>query len=104
LINVEKENVTEDVLMEVILEAGAEDLKTEGDYFEVLTSLENFEKVRKAIEDKSFEIESASLQYIAKDLIQVEGKNSEEVIRCIESVEDNDDVQNVYTNADFKEE
>ncbi|MDQ3022674.1 MAG: YebC/PmpR family DNA-binding transcriptional regulator [Bacteroidota bacterium] len=104
VINVEKENVKEDDLMELILDAGADDLKTEGDYFEVITSLENFEKVRKAIEDKSYKMESASLQYIAKDLISVEGKNAEGVIRCMEAVEENDDVQNVYTNADFADE
>lgn len=104
VINIEKENIKEDDLMEIILDAGADDLKTEGDYFEVITSLENFEKVRKAIEDKTYKIESASLQYIAKDLIAVEGKNAEGVIRCIEAIEDNDDVQNVYTNADFPDE
>ncbi|MBS1517399.1 MAG: YebC/PmpR family DNA-binding transcriptional regulator [Bacteroidetes bacterium] len=104
VINIEKDGVKEDDLMEVILEAGAEDLKSEGDYFEVITQLENFEPVRKAIEDKSYKIESASLQYIAKDLLPVDGKKSEEVIRCIEAVEENEDVQNVYTNADFIED
>lgn len=104
VVNVEKENVTEDDLMEVILDAGADDLKAEGDYFEVTSSIENFEKVRKAIEDKSYKIESASLQYIAKDLLTVEGKNAEEVIRFIEAIEEYDDVQNVYTNADFTDE
>jgi transcriptional/translational regulatory protein YebC/TACO1 len=87
--------------MDVILEAGADDLNSDGDYYEVTSSLENFEKVRKAIEEKSYKIESASLQYIAKDLLPVEGKNVDSVIRCIEAVEDNDDVQNVYSNADF---
>lgn len=104
VVNVEKENVTEDDLMEVILDAGADDLKAEGDYFEVTSSIENFEKVRKAIEDKSYKIESASLQYIAKDLVAVEGKNADEVIKCVEAIEDYDDVQNVYTNADFPDE
>ncbi len=104
VITVEKGNVKEDDLMEVILEAGADDLKTEGEYYEVITPLESFDNVRKAIEDKSYKIESASLQYIAKDLIAVEGKKAEEVIRFIEAVEDNDDVQNVYTNADFIDE
>jgi len=104
VINIEKENEKEDELMELILDAGADDLKTEGDYFEVITSLENFEKVRKAVEDKLYKMESASLQYIAKDLISVEGKNVEGVIRCMEAVEENDDVQNVYTNADFPDE
>jgi len=101
---VEKGDVKEDDLMEIILDAGAEDLKSEGEYFEVVTPIENFETVRKAIEDKSFVIESASLQYIAKDLLPVEGKNADAVIRCIEAVEDNDDVQNVFTNADFLDE
>ena len=104
VVNVEKENVKEDDLMEVILDAGADDLKAEGDYFEVTSSIENFEKVRKAIEDKSYKMESASLQYIAKDLLTVEGKNAEEVIRFIEAIEEYDDVQNVYTNADFTDE
>lgn len=101
VINVEKENTKEDDLMDVILDAGADDLNSDGDYFEVTSSLENFEKVRKAIEEKAYKIESASLQYIAKDLLPIEGKNVDAVIRCIEAVEDNDDVQNVYSNADF---
>ncbi len=104
VINVEKENVKEDDLMDVILEAGADDLDSEGDLYEVTSSLENFEKVRKAIEEKSYKIESASLQYIAKDLLPVDSKNVDAVIRCIEAVEDNDDVQNVYSNADFPDE
>ena len=104
VINVEKDNVKEDDLMEVILDAGADDLKPEGDYYEVIAAVENFEKVRKAIEDKSYKIESASLQYIAKDLVAVDSKNADEVIRFIEAVEENDDVQNVYTNADFPDE
>jgi len=104
VVNVEKDSIKEDDLMEVILDAGADDLKPEGDYFEVIAAVENFEKVRKAIEDKSYKIESASLQYIAKDLIAVDSKNTDEVIRFIEAVEENDDVQNVYTNADFPDE
>lgn len=104
VVNVEKENVKEDELMEVILDAGADDLKSDGDYFEVITALEKFEPVRKAIEDKNYKIESASLQFVAKDLLEISGKNAEEVIKCIEAAEDNDDVQNVYTNADFKDE
>ena len=104
VINVEKENVKEEDLMDVILEAGADDLNSEGDYYEVTSSLENFEKVRKAVEEKSYKIESASLQYIAKDLLPVDAKNADAVIRCIEAVEDNDDVQNVYSNADFPDE
>jgi YebC/PmpR family DNA-binding regulatory protein len=104
VVNVEKTGVTEDELMELILDAGADDLKTEGDFFEVVCAIENFEKTRKAIEDKGYKIENASLQYIAKDLLPVDPAKVDEVIRCIEAIEDNDDVQNVYTNADFPDE
>jgi len=104
VINVEKEGTNEDELMEVILEAGADDLKNEGDYFEVITSVPNFEKTRKTVEDKGYKIESASLQYIPKDLIAVEGTSQEQVLKFLDAVEEHDDVQNVYTNADFQSE
>jgi YebC/PmpR family DNA-binding regulatory protein len=104
VINVEKGGVKEDDLMEVILDAGADDLKNEGDFFEVISPMENFEKVRKAIEDKGFKMESASLQYLAKDLVAIEGSAQEAVLKFLEAVEDNDDVQNVYSNADFQSE
>jgi len=101
IIMIQQSEKPEDELMEIILEAGADDLKTEDEFYEVITSMENFEPVRKTIETSGIKIEEASLQYIAKDLIKVEGKNAEEVMRCIEAVEDYEDVQNVYTNADI---
>lgn len=104
VVNVDKSSAKEDELMELILDAGADDLKTEGDFFEVVCPIETFERTRKSIEDKGYKIESASLQYIAKDLVPVDNAKVDEVIRCIEAIEDNDDVQNVYTNADFPDE
>lgn len=92
---------SEDELMEIILDAGADDLKVEEEFFEVITTMENFEPVRRLIEEKGIKIEEASLQYIAKDLIKVEGKNAEDVFKCIEAIEEYEDVQNVYTNADL---
>ncbi len=92
---------TEDEVMEIILDEGAEDLHTEDDYFEVQTPLESFEPVRKALVNKDFEIENASLQWIAKNAISVEGEEAEKVMKLIESLEDSDDVQNVFSNADF---
>ena len=92
---------TEDEIMEVILDAGAEDLHTEEDYFEVQTPLESFEPVRKSLVNKNIDIENASLQWIAKNAISVEGEDAEKVIKLIEAFEDNDDVQNVYSNADI---
>jgi transcriptional/translational regulatory protein YebC/TACO1 len=65
--------------------------------------LENFEKVRKALLDKKITVENASLQWVAKNTILIKGEDAEKVIRLIETLEDNDDVQNVFTNADFQD-
>jgi len=96
-----KKEHTEDEIMEIILEDGAEDLHVEDDYFGVQTPMEAFEPVRKALVSKDVEIENASLQWIAKNSVSVEGEDAEKVMKLIESLEDSDDVQNVYSNADF---
>ncbi|MCX7832833.1 MAG: YebC/PmpR family DNA-binding transcriptional regulator [Ignavibacteria bacterium] len=101
VILVAKENHSEDEIMEIILDAGAEDLKDETEFFEVITTVENFEKVRKAIESKNYKIENASLQYVAKTPLKLDDKSASEVIKFIEALEDHDDVQNVYTNVEF---
>jgi YebC/PmpR family DNA-binding regulatory protein len=94
---------TEDEIMEIILDAGADDMQTEDDYFEVQTSIESFETVRKSLLDKKITVENASLQWVAKNTIPIKGEDAEKVIRLIETLEDNDDVQNVFTNADFQD-
>jgi len=103
VISLPAEGKKEDDVMEIILEAGADDLTTEEDYFEVTTTIESFETVRRALVDKNFTIENASLQWIAKNLIEVKGEDAEKVVKLIESLEDLDDVQNVYSNADIVE-
>ncbi len=90
-------------IMEIILEAGADDLTTEEDYFEITTSIESFETVRRALVDKNFTIENASLQWIAKNMIEVKGEDAEKTLKMIEGLEDLDDVQNVFSNADIVE-
>ncbi len=101
VITLPKQGKTEDELMEIVLDAGADDLQTEEDFFIIQTTIESFEKVRKAIADQKLSVENASLQWIAKNLINVAGENAEKVIKLIESMEDCDDVQNVFTNADI---
>lgn len=101
IITVVAEGKSEDEVMEVVLEAGAEDFQTEDDFYEVTTAVEDFEEVRKALQNSNFNIENASLQWIAKNTVSVSGENAEKVIKIIDALEDNDDVQNVYTNADF---
>ncbi len=103
VITLPKQGKTEDDIMEIILDAGAEDLQAEEEYFEIQTPLESFEPVRKALADKDLSIENASLQWIAKNTIPVSGEEAEKVMKLIDAMEDNDDVQNVYSNADIDE-
>jgi YebC/PmpR family DNA-binding regulatory protein len=103
VITIPKTDKTEDQLMEIVLEAGADDLQTEDDYFEVQTSVESFEPVRKTLIENNVIPENASLQWVARNTIPVQGEDAEKVIRLIEVLEDNDDVQNVYTNADIQD-
>ncbi len=103
IITLPAESKKEDDVMEIILDAGADDLTVEEDYFEVQTNVESFETVRRTLVDKKFTVENASLQWIAKNLIEVKGEDAEKVVKMIEALEDIDDVQNVYSNADIVE-
>lgn len=103
VITIPKQGKSEDDIMEIILDAGADDLRTEDEYYEIYTAVESFEPVRKAIMDKGLTVENASLQWVAKNLIAVAGEDAEKLVKLIDNLEDNDDVQNVFTNADIDE-
>lgn len=103
VISMPKQSKTEDDIMDVILDAGAEDLQSEEDYFEITSPVESFEPVRKSLAEKNLEIENASLQWVAKNTIGAKGEDAERVMKLIESLEDLDDVQNVFSNADIEE-
>ena len=101
IITLPNQGKSEDDILEIILEAGADDLQTEDEYFEVTTTVDSFEDVRKALVDDGLEVENASLQWIAKNTIEVNGEASEKVMNLYDMLEDSEDVQNVYSNADF---
>lgn len=103
VITVEKENKSEDEMFELAIEAGADDLQTEETFFEITTTIENFEAVRRKLIDSKLKIENASLQWVAKNLVPLSGENAEKAMKIIEALEDSDEVQNVYSNADFQE-
>jgi len=104
LISVKKENVEEDKLMSIILDAGAEDMKVEKDTYDVITSPENFENVKKVIEMNKIPIENASITYIPKNTVSLEGKEAEQLLRLLDELEESEDVQNVYANFDISDE
>lgn len=99
-----QESVDEETLMELALEAGAEDFESTDDLFEIHTSPDAFETVREALEQSGIPTESAELAMLPKSTVKLEGKQAEQMLRLMEALEDNDDVQNVYANFDISEE
>lgn len=99
----EGENLNEDDLMNLVLEAGADDLRQDGDTWEVLTAPESLNAVQEALEKAKIPIAAAKVAMIPKNTIQVEGKNVAGLMRLIDALEEHDDVQNVYSNADIDE-
>ena len=101
---VEKSAVSEDKLMEVALEAGADDLQTEDEGFEIYTSPENFEQVRQALEKNNIPTVEAKLGQVPANYVKVDEGKAKSMMRLIEMLDDHEDVQNVWTNFDMPEE
>jgi YebC/PmpR family DNA-binding regulatory protein len=102
VIAVGKDGVDEDELMEAALEAGAEDLQTGESEFEVITDLASFDKVKTTLEEKGFPIEVAEIQMHPKTTVRIdEEKPAQQVLKLMEMLEDNEDVQNVFANFDI---
>jgi YebC/PmpR family DNA-binding regulatory protein len=94
----------EDMLMNLALEAGAEDLKREGDHFEVTTEPSHFSAVLEALKNANIATDEAEVKYLPKMQKEVELETGKKVIRFIEALDDHDDVQNVYTDANLTAE
>ncbi len=103
LIVIEGDKATEDQLMSVALEAGADDLRNEGENWEVLSAPEAHEAVTEAIRKAGIPVVSAEIAMVPKNLMMLEGKNASGMLRLNEALEEHDDVQNVYSNFDIDE-
>ncbi len=95
------ENATEDTVMMLALDSGAEDVVNDDECFEIITKPENLHAVRKAFEEGGFEVVSAEVEYVPQSTISLDKDSATSVSKLILSLEDLDDVQNVYTNADL---
>ncbi len=93
-----------DSLFEAALEAGADDVSDEEDQIEVLTDPASFIAVREALEKAGFKYESAEVTMIPQTMVKLEGKQAESMLKMMDRLEDNDDVQNVYANFDISQE
>jgi YebC/PmpR family DNA-binding regulatory protein len=102
---IEKSATSEDKLMEVALEAGADDLQTDdADIFEVYTAPANFEAVRQALESNKIPTVEAKLDMIPSTYVSVDEQKAKAIMRLLESLDDHDDTQNVYSNFDIPAE
>lgn len=101
---IEKAAVDEEKLMETALDAGAEDIREEDENFEVIMKPGDFEKVKSAIEISGIPFLVAEVTMLPQSTTSLEGKEAEQMVRMMEMLEDCDDVQKVYTNADIPDE
>ncbi len=104
IIKIEKEKIDEESLFSLILEAGAEDLKAEENEYEVITKPQDLEKTKKVLEEKGINISETSLAMLPKSTIKLEGKDAENLLKLMDGLEDDENVQNVYSNFDIADE
>jgi YebC/PmpR family DNA-binding regulatory protein len=101
---VEQSVIDEDTLMETALEAGAEDVREDGDNFEVITAPEDFEAVKEAVDAAEIATLSAEVTMLPQNMAELTGKDAEKMIKLMDALDDCDDVQKVYTNADIPDD
>jgi YebC/PmpR family DNA-binding regulatory protein len=103
LIIVDKQAKSEDELFEIAIEAGADDLQSDGDVYEIYTSPESFDAVHDAIKSAEIEPQASEVSMIPQNYIKLEGADAKAMLKLYEAIDDNEDVQKVYANFDIDE-
>lgn len=104
LVVFEKNSVEEEKLLDLALEAGAEDIKESETQFEILTDPADFESIKKAFDDEGLSYSLAEISMIPQNTVKLEGRDAERVLSLLEALEENDDVSQVYANFDIPDE
>ncbi len=104
LISVEKDKVDEEKLLDLALEAGAEDVQEEETQFEVITDPGDFETVKKGLEEAEIPYTVAEITMIPKNTVKLDGKKAQQMLSLMQALEDNDDVSHVYANFDIPDD
>lgn len=104
LIIVEKEKIGEDELLNIALEAGAEDVQPGDTIYEVTTSVEDFEPVKQGISATGIEPSSSEISLVPQTTVRLEGSQARQLLKLMDDLEEHDDVQNVYANFDIPDE
>ncbi len=93
--------LTEDALMEIVMDVGASDMELEDNMATIYTEIEDFEEIKKKLQEKNITIESSELSRIPKNTLKVSDEKAQKIINLMELLEDHDDIQNLATNLDF---
>ena len=104
LITVKTEAKSEDELMELAIDAGADDLQTVDEHYEITTAVENFEAVRKALEDAGVTMELAEITRIPQNTVSIDEKKGKALLKLMDILDDHDDIQKAYSNFDISDE
>ena len=104
VVRVPTEEHTEDEVLEVVLEAGAEEMKDTGEGFEIVSEASDMVAVRTALQDAGIDYDSADVSFLPSVEVPLDVDGARKMIRVVDALEDCDDVQNVYTNADVSDE
>jgi len=101
---VPKGDKTEDDILEVVLEAGADEVNDLGESFEIISEATDFVAVRKAVQDAGIDYDSAEASWVPNLQVPLDLEGAKKMIRVIEALEDSDDVQDVFANGDIPDE
>jgi len=100
---VEKEKAPEDKLLELAMNASAEDMREDGSNFEIITAPENYDGVVEALKSANVETAASNVAYLPQSYVKLEGKQAQQMLKLMEELEDHDDVQHVWANFDVEE-
>jgi len=101
---ISKNDAKEEDLLNTVLEAGAEDMKQDSENYEIISSVQDFEQVKAALQAKGFKWQSAELTMIPSSTVKLSGNDAKQVLSLVEALEEHDDVQGVYANFDIPDE
>ena len=104
LITVAKDKASEDALMEAVLNAGAEDLKDQGEVWEIVSPVDSHQAVVDAVKALDIEPDSAQLAMLPQNYIKLEGKTAQQMLKLMDLLEEHDDTKNVWSNFDVEEQ
>ncbi|MCI7331970.1 MAG: YebC/PmpR family DNA-binding transcriptional regulator [Selenomonadaceae bacterium] len=94
----------EDALMEIVLDAGADDMKSEDEAFEITAEPDAYDAIEQALGEKGIETASAEITMVPENYVHISGKDAEKMQNLIDELEENDDIQNVYSNYEMDDE